>query len=202
VQASAGSAAEHERAKHATFVEQSHQTGIVLLREFWLHRVVVPPDFYRGGRTREGSEDGVGRFSKFRRLSRLVSLSKETLLEKGNDGKHVSRLHDLRTVAAVVVFELACEARFFALEWTDGSEPTVYETNRRQRDLAQLLEQAQAAKAAAIPVLTDFTWVRCTTGSRVLSSFALWGACTLRTACGCRSVDHLPAPFVSRLIAT
>jgi hypothetical protein len=181
VQASAGSAAEHETAKRASFVEQSYRGSLAPVKEFWLHRVVVPPDFYRGGRTPEGSEDGVGRFSRLPRLPRLVSLSKESLLEKGADGKHVSRFHDLRTLAAVVVFELACEARYCALEWTDGSEPTVYETNRRQRDLALLLEQAQAAKAAAIPVLSDFTWVRSEAHQRTHH----WWQCTRMSTLSC-----------------
>jgi hypothetical protein len=160
MQASAGTAAEHERAKRDSFVEQSQTASHVPVHEFWLQRVKVPVVFFRGGRAPLGAEDGVGRFGRFRKAPRLISLSEGSLLEKGGDGKYVSRLHDLRAVAALVVFEHACESRCFAVEWTDGSQPTVYETNRRQRDLALLLDQAQAAKQAAIPVLPDFSWVR------------------------------------------
>ena len=160
MQASAGSAAQHEDARRAGLVEQSQQASHLPIREFWLQRVAAPPDFFRGGRAPTGAEDGVGRFARFRRHARLVSLSEGALVEKGGDGKHVSRLHDLRALAAVAVFELACESRFFAIEWTDGSAPTVYETNRRQRDLSLLLDQAQVAKGSAIPVVPDFTWVR------------------------------------------
>ena len=81
-------------------------------------------------------------------------------MEKGSDGKYVSRVHGLSAVASFVVFELACESRLFAIEWADASLPTVYETNRRQKDVATLLDQAQVAKGSAIPVLPDFTWVR------------------------------------------
>lgn len=172
-QPSKGSAAEHDAARRNCFVEQSQRGSFAPLREFWLTRVRVPMAFFRGGRAPVGAEDGVGRFGRFRKVPRLVSLSEGSLLEKGTNGKDVSRHHDLQCVAAIVVFELACESRCFAVEWSDASVPTVYETNRRQRDVALLLEQAQAAKQAAVPVLPDFTWVRPTATLLAVISLAI-----------------------------
>ena len=117
--------------------------GSAPLHEFWVSRVKLPAEFWAGGKTREGAEDGVGRFGGYQRRARLLSLTEAALVEKGADAKRVSRLHDLAGVAALVCFELACESRYFAIEWSDGSLPGVYESNRRQRDLALLLEQTQ-----------------------------------------------------------
>jgi hypothetical protein len=104
---------------------------------------------------------------RFRKAPRLVSVSEGALTEKGSDGKYVSRVHDLRAIASFVVFELAAESRLFAVEWADASAPSVYETNRRQRDLVTLVDAAQAAKGAPIPVLPDFTWVRFSWASKL-----------------------------------
>lgn len=110
-QGSSGTAAEHEAAKRSGYVERSLQAGLAPLREFWLSRVKAPPSFFRGGRAPDAAEDGVGRFGRLVKAPRLLSLSEGALLEKGADGKYVSRMHDLRAVAALVVFEHACESR-------------------------------------------------------------------------------------------
>ena len=64
MQASAGTAAEHEAAKRSGYVQQSVTARAAPLREFWLQRVKVPVAFFRGGRAPEGAEDGVGRFGR------------------------------------------------------------------------------------------------------------------------------------------
>lgn len=117
--------------------------GSAPLHEFWVSRVKIPSEFWAGGKTPEGSEDGMGRFGGYQRRARLLSLTETALVEKASDAQRISRLHDLAGVAALVCFELACESRYFAIEWSDGSLPGVYESNRRQRDLALLLEQIQ-----------------------------------------------------------
>eukprot|EP00892_Ulva_mutabilis_P004250 jgi/Ulvmu1/2197/UM013_0043.1 len=159
VQQSPGSAQEHAAARDGACLEQSTASPQSPLHEFWVSRVKVPPVFWAGGRVTEGSEDGVGRFGSFPRRPRLLSLSESALIEKAADGKRVSRHHDLRSVAALVCFELACESRYYAIEWADGSLPAVFESNRRLKDVALLLAQAQAAAARPVPVLPDFTWL-------------------------------------------
>lgn len=159
VQQSPGSAQEHAAARDGACLEQSTAAPQTPLHEFWVSRVKVPPAFWDGGRTAEGCEDGVGRFGGFPRRPRLLSLSESALIEKAADGKRVSRHHDLRSVAALVCFELACESRYYAIEWADGSLPAVFESNRRLKDVALLLAQAQAAAARPVPVLPDFTWL-------------------------------------------
>lgn len=124
--------------------------GSTPLHEFWVSRVKIPSEFWAGGKTPEGSEDGVGRFGGYQRRARLLSITEGALIEKGSDAKHISRHHDLAGVAALVCFELACESRFFAIEWSDGSLPGIYESNRRQRDLALLLEQTQVRNSVLL----------------------------------------------------
>jgi hypothetical protein len=179
---SAGTAAQHAAARDGAHAENS---AAAPLHEVWVSRVKTPAEFWTGGRTAEGAENGVGRFGGFARRARLLSLTETSLVEKAADGKRISRLHDLGSVAALVCFELACESRYFAVEWTDGSMPTVFESNRRQRDLALLLEQ-----------------VRCSTrgGSRwhpakhLLLLAREGGGGTLR-CCMCRCRQRLAAAF-------
>lgn len=159
VQQSPGSAQEHAAARDGATLEQSTAAPQTPLHEFWVSRVTMPEAFWAGGRTAEGEEDGVGRFGGCTRRPRLLSLGEATLIEKASDGKRVSRHRDLRCVAALICFELACESRYYAIEWTDGSLPAVFESNRRLKDLALLLEQTQAAAARPVPILPDFTWL-------------------------------------------
>ena len=153
------SSAQYLAAMAGLGIEQSEMRDHVPLHQTYVNRIQLPSGFVdaRADALRNGwpSRSGADWFLQFPQVERRLDITAKMLYERHTRDLTVTQHKDLRTVASIAVF--LDEAQLFAIEWCDGSEPTVFASNAREVLIPVLLDQVQTVKECAVPVLPDLT---------------------------------------------